>query len=281
MACIYKITNLVNDKFYIGSTQTSFKKRIGEHLSALRKGYHKNGHLMSSWKRYGEENFRFDVVEEFAFPEDYSKDYIYEYVTYRELYYINLLDPEYNLSKETSTGKLGRVVSVEERKKIGDRHRGKKHTPETIQRIKEARAKQIFTEEHRRKIGEKSKGNKHNVGREKSEDTRKKLSKSTKYLADNHLGLHSPEASAKRKATMGVKFRSPEMREIFKRSARSRNKIPFLCYKDGVLIGEFISQADTADLLGLKSSEICAVLRKEQKTTKGYNFKYKEYGELG
>lgn len=281
MACIYKIVNLINGKFYIGSTQTSFNKRKGEHLSELRKGYHKNRYLMSSWIKYGENNFKFEVVEEFCFPKNYNKDYIYEYVTLRELYYINLLNPQYNLTKETSTGKLGRVVSEKEKERIGSLNRGKKLSEETKIKIREARAKQVITEEHRRKIGLKSKGNKYCLGIKKSEKQKQELRERTLNLISRGIGLHSEASKIKRTNTLKIRFNSPEMRDILIRSARSRSKRPFLCFKDGEFIGEFLSQADTADLLNLKSSEICAVLRKEQKTTRGYTFKYKEDGELG
>ena len=34
---IYKITNIKNDKFYIGSTSESFLKRWNHHINSLRK----------------------------------------------------------------------------------------------------------------------------------------------------------------------------------------------------------------------------------------------------
>lgn len=42
---VYQIKNLVNDKIYIGSTKTSFKDRLKNHLSKLRRGVHDNIHL--------------------------------------------------------------------------------------------------------------------------------------------------------------------------------------------------------------------------------------------
>lgn len=280
MACIYKIENKVNGKFYIGSTQNSLKKRKGEHLSELRGNYHGNRYLLNSWNKYGEENFEFETIEDFKFPQHYNRDYIYEYVISREMYYISILKPHYNLAKEIRGGKLGRVVSEEEKEYLRKLFTGKKVSEETKIKIRIARAKQVITEEHKRKIGLKSKGNKYCLGRKLSNEHIEKIRKSTQYLADNQLGLHSEEAKTKRTATLKVKFNTPEMKEVLKKSARSRSKKPFLCFKDGELIGEFLSQADTADILNLKSSDICAVLRGEQNTTRGYTFKYKNHGEL-
>jgi group I intron endonuclease len=59
---IYKITNLVNDKFYVGST-TNKKVRFRQHRKLLRGNRHHCKHLQAAWNKYGEEKFSFDVVE--------------------------------------------------------------------------------------------------------------------------------------------------------------------------------------------------------------------------
>jgi group I intron endonuclease len=62
---IYKIINILNNKFYVGSA-VDLKRRKTRHFSELRKGNHKNGHLQAAWKKYGEQAFIFVVVEEVA-----------------------------------------------------------------------------------------------------------------------------------------------------------------------------------------------------------------------
>jgi predicted GIY-YIG superfamily endonuclease len=59
---IYKIENLVNGKVYIGSSQ-DINKRWKQHLYSLRKGQHHSYHLQKAWEKYGEENFKFEIVE--------------------------------------------------------------------------------------------------------------------------------------------------------------------------------------------------------------------------
>ncbi len=58
---IYKIINLVNDKFYVGST-TNKKVRFREHRKQLRGNRHHCKHLQAAWNKYGEEKFTFEVV---------------------------------------------------------------------------------------------------------------------------------------------------------------------------------------------------------------------------
>lgn len=59
---IYRILNKQNRKRYFGSTQSSFEERWANHLSQLRLMTHKNKHLQSSWKIYGENAFEFSIV---------------------------------------------------------------------------------------------------------------------------------------------------------------------------------------------------------------------------
>lgn len=60
---IYKIENKVNGKVYIGQTIAGFKKRIGEHVSALRHNRHNNDYLQRAWNKHGEENFSYSILE--------------------------------------------------------------------------------------------------------------------------------------------------------------------------------------------------------------------------
>lgn len=64
---IYKIINVVNNKFYVGSA-VDLKRRKTRHFSELRTGKHNNRHLQAAWVKYGEQAFVFVVVEEL--PED-------------------------------------------------------------------------------------------------------------------------------------------------------------------------------------------------------------------
>ena len=61
---IYLITNLLNGKVYVGSTQTSFISRFQTHYMKLKSNNHKGDwYLQKSVNKYGIENFEFKILE--------------------------------------------------------------------------------------------------------------------------------------------------------------------------------------------------------------------------
>jgi len=126
---IYKIENLINGKVYIGSAKL-FKNRWRRHRQQLIKQTHGNRHLQRAWNKYGEENFKFDIVE------TCSLDILID----REQFYIDSLDAcqfGYNLSP-TAGSNLGMKWAAESRKKLSIAQTGKKRGP--------------HSEEHKRKL---------------------------------------------------------------------------------------------------------------------------------
>lgn len=59
---IYLIKNILDDKVYIGSS-INLKSREYKHFWMLRKGIHDNNYLQSSYNKFGEENFKFEILE--------------------------------------------------------------------------------------------------------------------------------------------------------------------------------------------------------------------------
>ncbi|MHB0978460.1 MAG: NUMOD3 domain-containing DNA-binding protein [Minisyncoccota bacterium] len=59
---IYKIINLTNGKFYVGSTVNQ-RERFRTHRNKLRGNRHHCKHLQAAWNKYGEDNFLFTIVE--------------------------------------------------------------------------------------------------------------------------------------------------------------------------------------------------------------------------
>ena len=64
MSYIYKITNNINGKIYIGKTMRSIKQRWKEHLANIKKEECKNRPLYRAINKYGAENFSIEKIEE-------------------------------------------------------------------------------------------------------------------------------------------------------------------------------------------------------------------------
>lgn len=58
---VYKITNIINQKVYIGITSRTIEERFREHKHKINERIHL--HLYSSMKKYGVENFKIELLE--------------------------------------------------------------------------------------------------------------------------------------------------------------------------------------------------------------------------
>jgi len=63
MQGIYKITNNINNKVYIGES-LNIERRWQEHKNDLNSSNHHSYKLQDDWNEYGEENFDFEIIEE-------------------------------------------------------------------------------------------------------------------------------------------------------------------------------------------------------------------------
>ena len=132
-AGIYVITNLVNNKKYVGSTH-NFLVRWRSHKSMLNRGVHFNNHLQNSWNKYGEESFKFSILEEI----DDTLDNINELLIEREEFYININDcinNGYNTRSECNTN-LGLKWSEESKRKYSE-YRKQHIVEEAVQALNE------------------------------------------------------------------------------------------------------------------------------------------------
>lgn len=130
---IYKIVCLVNNKAYIGQTVNNFGDRRDSHFAKLRGNYHDNAELQSDWNKYGEENFRFEIIEEIPSQE-------LEYLNSRENEVIleyKSMGLAYNISE--GKGQRGCHLSEETKRKIGEKNRvnmtGRKASEETKRKM--------------------------------------------------------------------------------------------------------------------------------------------------
>lgn len=83
MAYIYKITNKINGKSYIGKTELAEpKKRFKRHILDSRKEACKNRPLYRAFNKYGVDNFELQILEESENVSGLEVYYIEKYNTY-------------------------------------------------------------------------------------------------------------------------------------------------------------------------------------------------------
>jgi group I intron endonuclease len=120
---IYCIINIKNGKKYIGSA-VDYNRRVRRHLNFLRKNYHHSNKLQKSFNRYGEENFKFKVLEEVVKISDLIE---------REQFWLDKEKPEYNMTLIAGLNShLGLKRSEETKKKISEALKGRKLSDEHI-----------------------------------------------------------------------------------------------------------------------------------------------------
>lgn len=86
MGCIYKITNQINGKSYIGKTNKNIEERLKEHKKERKKDRSKNRPLYRAMNKYGVDNFIIEKIEETNNPEEREIYWINYYNTYHHGY---------------------------------------------------------------------------------------------------------------------------------------------------------------------------------------------------
>lgn len=110
---IYKVVNLINNKFYIGSSTNLIRRKVEhKYRRKLNKG---NSIIRSAILKYGHENFKFEILEVLEYGDWATKDYINDLLSCREQYYINKLHPQYNIRLKDVTTNSGWKVTEEQR----------------------------------------------------------------------------------------------------------------------------------------------------------------------
>lgn len=97
---IYKITNKINNKVYIGQTMQSLEKRFQKHCWAANSKfdkYHHNMAIKQAIRKYGKENFIIELIEEV------EQDKLDEREAYWISYY-NSYNKGYNCTKGGQNG---------------------------------------------------------------------------------------------------------------------------------------------------------------------------------
>lgn len=107
---IYKITNTINNKIYIGSA-VDLCQRWSDHKSFLRKQKHQNKYLQQSFNKHGQDAFIFTVLMYCD-----KKDLLFFEQRFIDFYFDNCKTC-YNISP-TAGSTLGKITSTETKKKL-------------------------------------------------------------------------------------------------------------------------------------------------------------------
>lgn len=99
---IYKIVNITNNKFYIGSSKI-VQTRLQAHRANLRGNRHTNIKLQNAWNKYGEDFFECFLICECSKAE----------LVFKEQQLIDELKPAYNITTEV----MRNTPSIESRAK--------------------------------------------------------------------------------------------------------------------------------------------------------------------
>lgn len=125
---VYKITNIINDKFYYGSTK-NFNKRWQKHRNDLNKKNHSCHHLQNAWNIHGASAFIFEIIE---ICEPIKEELLKREQVYLDNYWDNNNNC-YNL-KRTASSNLGYKASAETKRKMSDKMKQVKK-PNFIEKI--------------------------------------------------------------------------------------------------------------------------------------------------
>jgi len=173
---IYIFINKINQKCYIGSAVDLNHRRL-DHLCLLRNNRHHSIHFQRAFNKYGENSFLWFKLEDSKKSELIKK----------EQYYMDILNPEYNICKIANSS-IGVKRSKETCDKIG---RAKLGNTNWLGIVK--------SKSHRDNISKGLKGNTNKKGKKCSEEARQNIVKgnigkkgrlgTTKYPSVNQLSL--------------------------------------------------------------------------------------------
>lgn len=249
---IYKTTNLINGKIYIGQDSKNNPKYLG------------SGDLLKkSIKKYGKENFIKEILCTCINQKDLDD---------KEKFFIKELDSfnmeiGYNIALGgRNGGSFGRKLSEEHKKKIS-----------------ESRIGIVFSEEHKNKLS------KAHIGKVIGRETKEKMSNSQKLITHKPMSKETKEKISKIKT--GKKL-SNETKEKIREShygeknhffgkkhsdeTLSKTRKPIIQLSiDGEIIKEWSGINEAAKSLNIKQSGISAVLCGKYKITHGFKFIYK------
>lgn len=111
---IYKATNIINNKVYIGQTMHSLSNRKSQHINGYGRGSHYR--FPKAIKKYGKENFKWEIIYTAKNLDDLNE---------KEIYFINLYDSTNpNKGYNIKSGGKNKPLPKSIKDKIGNAQKG-------------------------------------------------------------------------------------------------------------------------------------------------------------
>lgn len=197
---IYKITNIINSKSYVGQTVYGLDRRWNQHNSKS-SGCRA---LASAIRKHGKENFTIEIVAVCNSLSELNKQetkFIKEF---------NTLSPNgYNLT----TGGEGKVLSEESKARISEANQGRKHSEDFRQSRRKNQTGKSHSEETKEKMSKVS------TGKPKSDEHRFNISKSktgTKLSSEHKNSI---------KQTLQIPIKCDQTGQVFASSADAAKEL--------------------------------------------------------
>lgn len=232
---IYTITNLIDNKIYIGFCQ-NFRTRSNDHKITLLHGKHGNEYLQRAYNKHGSENFIFEILEECD----------KEYLVSQENYWANMLNVHnrsYGYNIQPTHPNNYKIHSNETKIKISKTTKGIKKSETTKQKMSNAMRGKLKTKSHK-------------INLSKSKIGKKMHTKTKESLKLANTGrIHSLEEKLKR--------------------ANSRKNPIIQMDLNGNFIKEWKSAVDAKKELSIIGAHIYACCKGKRNSSNNFKWRYK------